>query len=282
VTWPPSQPVLPPPGWYPDPWRAAAWRWWDGRVWTPYASGPVRVEQAPKGPGIKGGGIAAVGIVSGFVGNTAVLIGYAVANQGHFDSRNPWMLLVGQLVLWTGMVGAVFVASRRHGTGDLGRDFGLGLPERFDAVRGLLGALLGRVIPTVFLVLYVILNDVTHSNPAGRAVNGQLPEGIAGWVIQILLVAVGAPFIEELFFRGLVQGAFTRRIGATSAIFVTAVIFSSVHVLSEGPFAPAILFPMAVVLGYLKERTKRLAPGMVAHGVFNSIALLLLLVPAFR
>ncbi len=23
-----------PAGWYPDPWRAAAWRWWDGREWT--------------------------------------------------------------------------------------------------------------------------------------------------------------------------------------------------------------------------------------------------------
>jgi protease PrsW len=26
-----------PPGWYPDPWRAAAWRWWDGRQWTGHA-----------------------------------------------------------------------------------------------------------------------------------------------------------------------------------------------------------------------------------------------------
>lgn len=25
-------------GWYPDPWRVAAWRWWDGRAWTPSTS----------------------------------------------------------------------------------------------------------------------------------------------------------------------------------------------------------------------------------------------------
>lgn len=29
-----------PPGWYPDPYRQAPYRWWDGRQWTPYASGP--------------------------------------------------------------------------------------------------------------------------------------------------------------------------------------------------------------------------------------------------
>lgn len=26
--------VVPKAGWYPDPTREAAWRWWDGRAWT--------------------------------------------------------------------------------------------------------------------------------------------------------------------------------------------------------------------------------------------------------
>lgn len=32
----------PPPGWYPDPWRQAPWRWWDGGAWTPHTSQPRR------------------------------------------------------------------------------------------------------------------------------------------------------------------------------------------------------------------------------------------------
>ena len=28
-----------PPGWYPDPWQVAAWRWWDGWSWTPHIHG---------------------------------------------------------------------------------------------------------------------------------------------------------------------------------------------------------------------------------------------------
>jgi hypothetical protein len=33
AAWPPTN-VAAPPGWYPDPWRAAPQRWWDGATWT--------------------------------------------------------------------------------------------------------------------------------------------------------------------------------------------------------------------------------------------------------
>lgn len=101
-------------------------------------------------------------------------------------------------------------------------------------------------------------------------------------MLLIALAVIGAPLIEELFFRGLVQGAFTRRIGAVPALFVTAIIFSFAHILNEGLLAPLALFPMAVVLGYLRYRTNRLAAGMVAHALFNASVFLLFLVPAFR
>ena len=55
---------------------------------------------------------------------------------------------------------------------------------------------------------------------------------------MITLAVVGAPVVEELFFRGLLQGAFTRRIGAIPALFTTAIIFSFAHILNEGLFAP--------------------------------------------
>ena len=66
------------------------------------------------------------------------------------------------------------------------------------------------------------------------------------------------------------------------ALFITALIFSFAHVLNEGPLAPIALFPMAVILGYLRWRTGRLSTGMVAHALFNASLFLLFLVPAFR
>ncbi len=35
------------PGWYPDPWRLAPWRWWDGLRWTPAVGGLPLTQLAP-------------------------------------------------------------------------------------------------------------------------------------------------------------------------------------------------------------------------------------------
>ncbi len=32
--WPPPPPVATPPGWYPDPWGVAHYRWWNGHTWA--------------------------------------------------------------------------------------------------------------------------------------------------------------------------------------------------------------------------------------------------------
>jgi len=281
----------PPPGWYSDPWRLAWWRWWDGYQWTPYlygSHGPSTVQGAPtpftpKGPGIKGGGVAALGIGIGFLGSFAVIVAFLIVDNGHVDTRNPWFMLASQLALWAGFLGAVVVASWRNGTRSLARDYGLSWPTWHDLGAGVVGGFLGRLPSTLILILIVIADGgFNSSNAAGRQLNGVTPEGTAGWVILGLFLVVGAPIVEELLFRGLLQGAFTRRLGATPAIFVTALIFCFAHILNEGPLAPFVLFPPALILGYLRHRYGKLAPGMIAHSTFNAIAFALLLVPAFR
>ena len=287
------------PGWYADPWGHAPMRWWDGYRWTAFLHGPYFPPVAPyaypypgyrprppdpppKGPGIKGGGIAAVGAGVGVVLSILVTIGFAVDTHGKIDSRNPWFLLVTQLALWVGFVGAVIVASRRNGTGSLAADFGLAWPRWRDIPRGIGAGVIARTPATVILILVLWAAHGALSQNSGQRVTGIVPEGMAGWVVYALLLVVGAPVIEELFFRGLIQGAFTRRVGAIPAISVTAVIFSFAHVFNEGPLAPLILFPAAIVLGYLRHHYQRLSPGMVAHSTFNAIAFGLLLAPGLH
>jgi uncharacterized protein len=281
------------PNWYRDPWGVAPWRWWDGTQWTPIIYGPygeawptrapIPRPFVPKGPGIKGGGVAAVGAGVGLVGTIAVAIAFAVATQGQFGAADPWYLLSSQLALWVGFVGAVVVASRMNGTGSLAADYGLSWPRVKDWCLGLGGAVLGRLLPLIVLIC-IVLAGSGFGAPSGAAptILGVTPSGAFGWVLVVLLAVVGAPLVEELFFRGLLQGAFTRRIGAVPALFVTAIIFSFAHVLDEGLLAPIALFPMALVLGYLRLRTGRLAAGMVAHAFFNASLFVLFLVPAFR
>lgn len=152
--------------WYPDPWRIAPWRWWDGAQWTPVLDGPygeawpTQTSHAPvfvpKGPGIKGGGVAAVGAGIGVVGTIAVAIGFAVSTQGQLDANDPWYLLASQLALWVGFGTAVVVASRMNGTGSLAADYGLSWPRIKDLWLGLVGAVVGRILPLVVLICLVL------------------------------------------------------------------------------------------------------------------------------
>jgi hypothetical protein len=287
------QTTLFPPSWYPDPWRIAPLRWWDGYQWTPVLYGPYGEAWpltatspppfVPKGPGIKGGGIAAVGAGVGFVASFVVVIAIAIASAGPVDVNSPWLLLAGQLGLWFGFVGAAVAASWKNGSRSLAADYGLSWPRLKDLWTGLVGGIAGRILPLIILVIVVAgRTGFGTRNGVSPSVLGTTPTSTTGWVMVMLLAVVGAPVVEELFFRGLLQGAFTRRVGAVPAIFITALIFSFAHIFNEGPLAPIILFPAALLLGYLRYRTGRLAAGMVAHATFNATMFLLLLVPAFR
>ena len=237
----------------------------------------------PKGPGIKGGGIAAIGAGIGLIGTVYVAIAYAVVAPYQINVNGPWFLLASQLALWAGFVGSVVVASRMNGTGRLSEDYGLSWPRAKDLWLGTCGAVVGRFLPLIVLICLVVAGSGFGTpNAASPTILGVTPSSTAAWVVVVTLTVIGAPFVEELFFRGLLQGAFTRRVGAVPALFITAIIFSCAHVLNEGPLAPIALFPLAVVLGYLRYRTGRLAAGMVAHALFNASLFLLFLVPAFR
>jgi membrane protease YdiL (CAAX protease family) len=83
--------------------------------------------------------------------------------------------------------------------------------------------------------------------------------------------------IEELLFRGVVQGVLRRSFGVRVGIVVASGLFGLVHwvAVSGGPtekFAyVAIAGTLGIVLGVLYERTETiLAPGL-AHGVYNSV-----------
>lgn len=92
--------------------------------------------------------------------------------------------------------------------------------------------------------------------------------GLGTW---LLMVGV-APLLEEVVFRaGLQDGLLRRGVRAPVAVGLTAVAFAAAHaLLRPGPWALATLLP-AWVLGELYQRTRRLAPCIALHAVFNAI-----------
>jgi hypothetical protein len=182
-----------------------------------------------------------------------------------------WVTLLGALALWSPMVGGVVWASRAHGSGSLRTDVGL----RFEPV-DLLGIPLGIacqlvVVRVVYLPLEAIWPDTFGDDRVEESAR-RLYEAAEGWwlVGLVLMVVVGAPVVEELVYRGLLQGALVRRMRPVIAVVLVAGLFALVHF---RPVQYPGLFVFGVVLGLCALRTGRLGMAITAHAGFNAAGL---------
>jgi membrane protease YdiL (CAAX protease family) len=271
--------ALPPAGWYADPWRASNWRWWDGTAWTGYTDRyypPVTPTFPVAAPDetrpIQAGWIAILGIVTGLALSVAV---YVVGFAFGVARGNPLLLLAAQLGLWTGMVGACAIAVRRHGTGSL-RDLGLRI-RGVDLPLGLGYGIASRIGIGIIAAALIELGISPHQS----SIVGKVDRGALAVVVLLFVTVIGAPFVEELFFRGLLMSGLIVRFGVTLGVILQAMVFGLVHLTPTDAGSNVGVFlliaPVGVVLGLLRLGYKRLGTGMVTHAVFNAIAVTVLL-----
>lgn len=97
-----------------------------------------------------------------------------------------------------------------------------------------------------------------------------LPESTMAHVLAFLVMCVVAPVMEELLFRGLMQGLL-RPYGLWLAIVGQAVPFALLHG-SAAAFVFALL--AGLFFGWLAERSDSILPGMLLHFVNNTMAFL--------
>ena len=183
-------------------------------------------------------------------------------------------LAVSQLGLWTGLGGSVLWASARKGAGRLGDDFGWRL-RPVDLLVGLGCALLAHV----FLYLVVarllgpLLGDPDTSEPVQELVDAARGVRMVG---LLAFVSIGAPVVEELFFRGLLLRSLQRRFTDAVAVVLSGVLFGVAHLqaLPAGALVLVILSLtlLGVLLAAVVVRTGRLGPAIVAHGLFNAMS----------
>jgi membrane protease YdiL (CAAX protease family) len=276
----------PAPGWYKDPASPRNLRYWNGYAWTVHTAAPVRVEPwaAPPGrpaelaarnPGLPGIPIAVLGFAAGVGASFACswLLLHA-GSPGGLAAR----LGISELFLWAGMLAPVFYVSRKRGTGRLSTDFGFRF-KPIDIGIGFLGACAGRsavLLAAIFLL--PVYQQLQHQPQVGIR-----PTEITGatWVVFGILVCVGAPLVEELFFRGLVQTRLVGLIGAGKGVAVTSLVFGAAHLIgwqdAASLIAALILAAGGGVLGFLRYRTGRLGTSMMAHAFFNAMAFAILL-----
>lgn len=97
-----------------------------------------------------------------------------------------------------------------------------------------------------------------------------LPSGGAELFLQFLVLCVMPAIVEELFFRGALQGLL-RPCGSEAAIFGPALLFALLHL---DPIQGLTALVCGVFLGWLAERSGSILPGMLLHFVNNCLAFL--------
>lgn len=279
-------------GWYPDPADQRSVRWWNGTQWEDR----VRAAQAEpeRVAGLRGGWIWFGGLVAAvFASAVGSLIGLVVdglpaACQGSTDALSSpdcstalagaSGVLFGSLAgLWAAMLGACVWASRRNGTRSLLRDAGL-VTISGRAVLLAAGIALGaRVVSLVTSALMAVfvggVDDVEQVSFADQP-------NVVATIALALAVSVGAPVVEELFFRGLLFGTLLARTRVWVAVVVQAVAFTIVHLAVPTGAAAAVIaagiLPVGVLLGVVRLR-RSMTEAILVHGFFNASAVALLL-----
>jgi membrane protease YdiL (CAAX protease family) len=287
----PSLPSGPVAGWYRDPGGAHQYRFWNGSAWTPgVANGAyvgqdfsglrpapwlaaqepdTRVELPPLAAAYAFGGIVAA-IALSFLG---ALVAALVLPHSRF-----LILVLSQTGLWTGLVGAAWLVSRKFGTGNIWRDFGLRF-RGVDVGWGLLVSFIARFAGFILLIPLVMINRHLIGSDVAPLRGARHDSSVL--IAVVLMVVIGAPFIEELFFRGLLLRSLMPVAGTAGAIVIQGLVFGALHMRPSYGLGNVSIFvviaAMGVIQGVVAERFRRLGPGIVAHGFFNLVALLLAL-----
>lgn len=196
----------------------------------------------------------------------------AVTNASDADDLPLRTVALLQVPFDGAMLGVALWASKTKGRGPR-RDFGLIVRWR-DALYAFVGLATQYAALLVYLPLFWLgATSADEISKPARELTDKATDSM-GVVLLFLVVAIAAPIVEEIFFRGLLLRSIERRHGAKWGLVGSSAIFGSVHL--QALQFPA-LFLFGLVAGWLALRTGRLGPSIVAHLAFNTVAVITLL-----
>jgi membrane protease YdiL (CAAX protease family) len=188
-----------------------------------------------------------------------------------------WYVVTTLFGLWIGFAGAPWLASRTQGTRHFLRD--LGVRFRWVDLWGLGIGVAGQI--GIALLYAPFRHEIHNFNAPSQKLTGGSHGG--GFLIIALATVIGAPFMEELFFRGLLFKSLARLLthraspprgfGVVLAVIVDGLLFGLAH----GEWVQlAGLALFGAVLAAISFRTGRLGMNIVSHASFNLVAVLVI------
>ena len=207
------------------------------------------------------------------LGQVAVILVVIAINafDSGIDLDDPSLEITAilQAALWVGTLGIpvwLYVIK-----GVSWKEFGWEF-QKNDILPGLLIGLGTQIAAgLLYLPLYVIFDDIDVSEPARELVDKATGLGV---FLLFLVVVVGAPVVEEIFYRGLTLKAFEKKMGGRLALVVSSLLFAVAHLqLIQFP----ALFLFGCVAAHLARKYDRLGRAVWAHVGFNATTVIALL-----
>jgi membrane protease YdiL (CAAX protease family) len=210
-------------------------------------------------------GRADTGRLAAWLSLVAALIALGYGSRAESGKPDPnvlyhWSTAVGGFVQDAVVLGLV-LAIAGFGTGLLA----LRRPLSYRRA----GALLGVAIVAIYVFETVYAGLVHPGNEQGLTPDRWEPRHAAAYVANAIVICTWVPFVEELMFRGLGY-SLLERFGTRPAIVAVGLLFGLAHGLV---LSLPVIVAFGCVLAWVRARTRSVLPGMVLHGTFNLIAL---------
>ncbi len=210
--------------------------------------------------------IAALPLQAGVIG----LLGQSGVDPDDWPTST---MVATVLCLWVPFVVGLVVLGRRRGSGSI-RD---AYRVRFRVV-DLVGLPIGVVgqfvlVPLLYWPLTTLFPDAFDPAKVEERATDLWNRADGWWVLALIaVVAIGAPLVEEVVYRGVILQSLEGRLNDTVALVVSAAFFGAIHL---QPVEFPGLFVIGIVFGLCWQRSGRIACPILAHLAFNASGLLL-------
>ena len=218
-------------------------------------------------------------VLSMFIVGIALFVGVAALHPAALDGTDlaysdpvvAWMLVLSQGLVMAGLAGWPMVAARWKGAG-WRNSFGFVVNWRAWIIGGLGGIATFVVLLTLTMLSSIVLGQEVDS-AAAEVVSG-MADVTWAYAVFLVFIAIGAPFVEEISFRGLLWGAIVKKGWSPwLATSVSAVAFGLFHF---EPLRLVALIAAGFVLGTVRHYAG-LGASMLSHTVVNTIGVVSLL-----
>ncbi len=206
------------------------------------------------------------------MGVVAVSVGLELFTNVDLDNPSIGWIVLLQTPIWVAFLGGMRFARRfnlnwRHQLAWRIR--------RSDIALGLgVGVALQVVVNLMYWGILTLFDGADADDVAEPA--RELAENVVSpleILALVLLAVVMAPLVEELLFRGLIQGAISDKFGHLLGVGASSVLFGLSHF--QGIQLPALIL-VGIANGLLVWKTKRIGPAFWSHLSFNGVTTLIL------